>query len=318
MLNPTSKQLKAFKNLEDRLAKKSELYNNLRDKYQSPDGYDNWNKVLLSFAAFGEPEYKEVLKQAHEQDAGGPICAGMGAIVAAKLDAPAVYLTAELTEALARTDTTVENPPELVLPCFFICLPKGIIYAPQGASVTSILVYTSNPVGDLIPEFMDVAKQSTIRETVEKTKDLLYIAVRAGNDVFSAITGWNYEPGDQVDVHSAGVISDVERIVKNVILIYNYQKNLITTVRPAVTGTGFGKRQDRAVRSPLPTTILGQNFLVRRPQAVSHSGSSPTTTTTKRPHWRKGHWHTTVCGAGRKERRVKWFQPVYVNSSLDT
>jgi len=316
MRGPTSKDIKKFKNFEDQLGLKSPLYINLRDKYRSPEGYVSWNKMLLGFAPFGEPEYIDVMKASSRQDAGSPICAGMGARVAAYLDAPAVYLTAELTEALAQTDTNVKEPPQLVLPCFFVCLPKGIVYTPRGHAVTSILVYTANTVKDIMPEYMDQIKQSMIHETIEKNRNNLYIAAVAGTDLFSSITGWEYQNGDNLDAESTATLTAVERIVKNVILIYNYQKNLITTVKPAATGTGFGQKREHVGRSPLPTTLLGQNFLIRRPSTTSQSSGAATTT--KRPHWRKGHWHTTLCGTGRKERRLKWFQPVYVNATLDT
>jgi len=31
-----------------------------------------------------------------------------------------------------------------------------------------------------------------------------------------------------------------------------------------------------------------------------------------RPHWRRGHWHTVLKGAKRKERKMRWYQPVFV------
>ena len=31
-----------------------------------------------------------------------------------------------------------------------------------------------------------------------------------------------------------------------------------------------------------------------------------------RPHWRKGHWHTVLQAPGRKQKRLKWFRPCFV------
>ena len=31
-----------------------------------------------------------------------------------------------------------------------------------------------------------------------------------------------------------------------------------------------------------------------------------------RPHWRRGHWHTVLKGAKRKERKMRWYQPIFV------
>jgi hypothetical protein len=35
-----------------------------------------------------------------------------------------------------------------------------------------------------------------------------------------------------------------------------------------------------------------------------------------RPHWRRGHWHTVVCGKDRAERRKKYYPAVLVNDHL--
>lgn len=316
MIHHTSKKLESFAKFEDRLALKSRLYSTLRDKYQSPPSYVEWNSVLRSFAPFGEAEYIKIIREASRQDLAGPICAGMGAAVAAELDAPAIYLTQQLTEALAQTNATVEHPPELVLPCFFLCLPKGVVRTPDGVSVTSVLVYITEAVKSVIPDYMDFTKLSRILHTVEERKGRIYIAATTERrEVLASITGWNYEDADTYGEMS-NAITQLERIVKNVILIYNYQKQLITAVPPTPARGGFGKYQKGKTRSPLPTTILGKNFLVRQPSASAQHKNQ--TISTKRPHWRKGHWHTVLTGAGRKERRLRWFQPVYVNPTLDT
>ena len=31
-----------------------------------------------------------------------------------------------------------------------------------------------------------------------------------------------------------------------------------------------------------------------------------------KPHWRRGHWHTVLKGKNRKERKMRWYQPVFV------
>ena len=56
-------------------------------------------------------------------------------------------------------------------------------------------------------------------------------------------------------------------------------------------------RLDRTTRAPSPGSTSG---------ASSSSGAS------RRPHWRRGHWHTVLHGEKRQSRRMQWFQPVYV------
>jgi len=316
MTTYTTKQLKQFRNHEVKLGLKSFVYKNLHGKYQSPAGFYDWNKILLGYAPFSEPEYLDVIRKSPEHSE-APISVAVGAIAAASLDAPAVYITRELTEALVRTDTTIEKSPELVLPCFFVCLPKGSFYTDRGSAITSLLIYTAEAVKTVIPQSIDTDRKASLMETVSSKKDNLYVTgVAEDYEIFSSITGWTECSGHDVDNDATAVCTALERIAKNVILIYNYQKNLITTHQPKAISKGFGERNTCKTRSPLPVTLLGQDFLVRRSSAASQDNAA-TVKNTKRPHWRKGHWHTTVCGAGRKERRLKWFQPVYVNAGLD-
>ena len=63
-----------------------------------------------------------------------------------------------------------------------------------------------------------------------------------------------------------------------------------------------------------PVTWLGSNYLRRivylnkKDNELIEEGKrrSP------RPHWRKGHWHTVLQAPGRKQKRLKWFRPCYV------
>jgi len=35
----------------------------------------------------------------------------------------------------------------------------------------------------------------------------------------------------------------------------------------------------------------------------------------KKSHWRRGHWHTILQGPGRLQKRMKWFQPVFIKGN---
>jgi hypothetical protein len=37
--------------------------------------------------------------------------------------------------------------------------------------------------------------------------------------------------------------------------------------------------------------------------------------TTRRPYWRRGHWHTVLHGEKRQNLRMQWSQPMYVGLS---
>ena len=320
----TAAQKKLAITIEKNIGLKAPLYKKLTDKYQSPAGFEDWNTTLRRYSTYSDDVYvSHINKTTNEEVVGGTIVASVGARAAHDLDAPAVYLTRELTEALSRTEANVTQVPELVLPCFFICLPKGVVYCEEGQPITALLVYTSTAYQEWISADLATHKSEVVRSLVDEdfaanTNGLFIAAITHTGDTLGISCAWNdAEPPLDPNEPYRNTSTELERIAKNVILIYNYQKNLISTVEPKTTGTGFGKRQERQTRSPLPTTILGQNFLVSRAQTPSKSGSH-TDLTSRRPHWRKGHWHTVLCGVGRTERRLKWFQPVYVNSSLDT
>ena len=56
--------------------------------------------------------------------------------------------------------------------------------------------------------------------------------------------------------------------------------------------------------------------LDRTPSVVaSISTSGGGSGTPRRPHWRRGHWHTVLHGEKRQSRRMQWFQTVYVGIS---
>lgn len=317
--------------------KKGKLYRRFSDKYVSPKGFLPWNKTIAAFAAIGDIK---LLKQLNDRQRGQnmqPIsdCA-YGTHMAAALDAPAIYVERNLAEAILYTDVSAMERPNKVLPAFFICLPRGLLHDDDGLEICSLLVVEnasflvagsklSGMPDEQADKLWDYAKEAN------QLGDLRIFAVNEFGAVITAPTSWGISTmvetkavldmdypalkDDQQKQHDFLItLSKIRRVVKNVILIYNYQKNLVSEVSTSA-GTGFYKKRVDKIRSPLPTTLLGQNFLIKHIRTVS---ACKHTKTHKRPHWRKGHWHTVLTGAGRKERRLRWFQPVYVNPTLDT
>ena len=68
---------------------------------------------------------------------------------------------------------------------------------------------------------------------------------------------------------------------------------------------------------PRGTVWIGKDFrLDRTPRAPSEgTAAGGTSSASRRPHWRRGHWHTVLHGEKRLNRRMQWFQPVYVGLS---
>lgn len=317
--------------------KKGKLYRKFSDKYVSPKGFMPWNKIVVAFAAIGDIKLLEQLNARNRGHNMEPLsdCA-YGIHMAAALDAPAIYVENNLAEAILHTDVSAMERPNKVLPAFFICLPRRLLYDDEGLEICSLLVVenASFLVAGSTLSGMPKEKADKLWNHAKETDqlgDLRIFAVNEFGAVITAPTSWgtstmvdttnipdiNYPDlkDDQQKQHEFVLtLSKIRRVVKNVILIYNYQKNLVSKVSVNV-GTGFYKKRVDKTRSPLPTTLLGQNFLIQHTRTDS---TNKDTKTHKRPHWRKGHWHTVLTGAGRKERRLRWFQPVYVNPTLDT
>ena len=320
-------------------AKQSLVYKKLAGKYQSPRGYAPWNDIVRTFGLVGDPDHLRRLQSTFgvNKDTKHIIECGVGAITAASLDAPAIYVDPVLTEAILCTEVSAMEPPELVLPAFFICVPFNTLFDDDGDTITSLLVvvqnkylYTAIAMSDATDEY----KKELIQHEVDakNLQNLRVFAFTSKNAVISLTQRWDtgtapaedtspimYSPfiGHPLDEEPfRGMTPSIIKIVKNVILIYNYQKSYLEELPVKSNGTGFVKRKKYNKRDPLPVTLLGKNFLIRKKSVKTEPLSAQGGTV--RPHWRKGHWHTVLTGAGRKDRRLRWFQPVYVNLTLDT
>jgi len=111
----------------------------------------------------------------------------------------------------------------------------------------------------------------------------------------------------------------MEGLAINALLVQLYQPELLTTGPAAKlpSGKGFsaGSTDDAGPVKPQGPVWIGKDFrLDRTPRAQSEGTTAGTSSsvTARRPHWRRGHWHTVLHGEKRQNRRMQWFQPVYV------
>lgn len=320
-------------------AKNSLVYKKLVDKYQSPKDYAPWNDIVCKFGLTGDPDNLRHITGVVgiNEDTKNIVECGIGAITAAALDAPAIYIDRALMEALLCTEVSAMEPPKLVLPAFFICVPRNTVFDDDGDEITSLLVVVQRtylPFAISMSNAPDDRKQELLQREIDQQNlnNLRVFAYTSKHAVISITHGWDVSTVADEDTspimyspfigHALnekefrGMTSAIIKIVKNVILIYNYQKNYLEDLPVSVSGLGFTRQKNHNKRNPLPVTLLGRNFLARKEYLKTQSLSSKGGTV--RPHWRKGHWHTVLTGAGRKERRLRWFQPVYVNPTFDT
>ena len=115
----------------------------------------------------------------------------------------------------------------------------------------------------------------------------------------------------------------MEGLAINALLVQLYQPELLSTGPAAKvrSGKGFaGAADPDGTVSPQGPVWIGKDFrLDRTPRAAapgSPAGSgtvrADSSSASRRPHWRRGHWHTVLHGEKRQSRRLQWFQPVYV------
>lgn len=100
-----------------------------------------------------------------------------------------------------------------------------------------------------------------------------------------------------------------ERIILSALAACVYEPELVTSEPGTATrGAGFGKAAQQAA-APV---WIGYRF---KPATSGGSGTGTGSSTSKRPHWRRGHWRHVVHGSGRTGRRLQWIRPVFVNAA---
>jgi hypothetical protein len=112
----------------------------------------------------------------------------------------------------------------------------------------------------------------------------------------------------------------MEGLAINALLVQLYQPELLTTGAAAKVrgGKGFsaGSADDTGAVRPQGPVWIGKDFrLDPTPMAPLEGTTAGSSSASRRPHWRRGHWHTVLHGEKRQSRRMQWFQPVYVGLS---
>ena len=110
----------------------------------------------------------------------------------------------------------------------------------------------------------------------------------------------------------------MEDLAINALLVQLYQPELLTTSPAAKvpSGKGFsaGSADDTGPVRPQGPVWIGKDFRLERSPKSAPNATSPGSaiSSPRRPHWRRGHWHTVLHGEKRQMRRMQWFQPIYV------
>jgi len=245
-------------------------------KYVSPIGYYSWHKVASN--------YIEKCKDSSQEKR------------FKIFSSPAYYLTDELATAFINTpvkNLKFDEEPKIVNNSFF--------------------VFQSTSLNNVQYVFVDCVYE----------KGFVYLHI-SNNKNYGGFTGhsvkfaWNDLANFKKTRGSEKTKELVENqfnIIVNMILLMNQQPDIeVEYMPPSITipvQRGFSKPE---VFKPRPITWVGKEFSKRIVKIypkiddlLPKQAGVP-----KRSHWRRGHWHTVLQGPKREQRRMRWFEPVYV------
>jgi hypothetical protein len=190
-----------------------------------------------------------------------------------------------------------------------LMLPDGALFTEGGVPIPVVIVADLRVMADWLPPMAHrISGISCVGLALDGScyltrHSFAQIGERQPTEQDLSHPAWQW---DEQAVHSTN--QRMEGLAINALLVQLYQPELLTTGPAAKVRSGKGfsagggasdtgavKRLDRTTRAPSPGSPSGA------------SASTP-----RRPHWRRGHWHTVLHGEKRQCRRMQRFQPVCV------
>ena len=223
-------------------------------------------------------------------------------------DSPAYYLKDDLCNSLIHTNIDnlelTENP-NIVNPSFFLL--------------------NSNKVNEIKYSFIECHKWgiNDSRDMLINPKykfDVYVNFVIEPNKIYYYAFNWKnlkifkILQFTEVEDH---IIQDHFKTVVNLLLLMNQQPDIITEEYiPSKIVTLQKKYKVQSEIKPRAICWVGKDFTTRvvklKPKQDEDMLVVAGNKRKLRPHWRRGHWHTVLKGAKRKERKMRWYQPVFV------
>ena len=111
-------------------------------------------------------------------------------------------------------------------------------------------------------------------------------------------------------------LPDMYTFVINLLCLMTQQPDIISVEKSsskyvATTNKGFASKKMNNVPN---VHWLGADFTTRvqYSKKINTDLSEISRGKPKRSHWRRGHWHTISQGPGRLQKKLRWFQPVFI------
>ena len=250
-------------------------------KYVSPIGYHSWHKVATKYIEHhkkSKPEKRFKI-----------------------FSSPAYYLTDELTTAFINTpvkNLELDKEPKIINNSFFVFQSVHL-----------------NNVHHVFVDCTYLKDYVYLHMSVNKTLDKGYSIKFNWKD----LSNYQIHNVKKFSIHETlankELIENQFNIIVNMILLMNQQPDIeVEYMPPSITipvQRGFSKPE---VFKPRPITWVGKEFSKRIVKIYPKTDDllPKQAGVPKRSHWRRGHWHTVLQGPKRKQRRMRWFEPVYV------
>ena len=275
-------------------------------KYISPVGYYEWHKLASNLIFNSKNWNAQQIFQV--------------------FSAPAYYLTDELTTAFLDTpinELKIEKTPQIINNHFFVLQSNEInlvnymfIDTETGLNDVEVVCHLSTKSRFIRSEGIALGKESKQRFMFGFNWNNLN-AIRT-NNISKAVNSplWINKSKDYTFDELPRTYQQQFLIVVNLILFMNQEPDITVEYLPPSQTIPIQREMNRSGKfKPRAVTWIGKEFSERviklRPKTdmleVKEAGIP------RRPHWRRGHWHTVCQGFKRKQRKLKWFRPCYVS-----
>jgi len=245
-------------------------------KYVSPIGYYSWHKVASNYIT----NYKNNSQEKRFK----------------VFSSPAYYLTDELATAFINTpvkNLKFDEEPKIVNNSFF--------------------VFQSTAINNVQYVFVDcVYEKGFVYLHISNNKNYGGFIGHSVKFAWNDLANFKKTRGSE---ETKELVENQFNIIVNMILLMNQQPDIeVEYMPPSITipvQRGFSKPE---VFKPRPITWVGKEFSKRIVKIYPKTDDllPKQTGVPKRSHWRRGHWHTVLQGPKREQRRMRWFEPVYV------
>ena len=223
-------------------------------------------------------------------------------------DSPAYYLKDDLCNSLINTNIDkleLTEKPNIINPSFFLLHSNKINNIKY-----SFIEFNKWGVNDSKDMKMDQKYifDVYVNFVIEPNK-IHYYAFNWKNLKISRLIEFK-----EVEDH---IIKDHFKTVVNLILLMNQQPDIVTEEYiPSKIVPLQKKYKVQSEIKPRAICWVGKDFTTRvvklKPKQDEDMLIVSGSKRKLRPHWRRGHWHTVLKGAKRKERKMRWYQPVFV------